>query len=48
MGTIAWSVRPARPDDLDVLSDLKLRVLRPEFERLGIWDPPRHRARFVR
>nr|WP_254281138.1 GNAT family N-acetyltransferase [Frigoribacterium sp. VKM Ac-2836] len=30
------------------MSELKLEVLRPEFERLGIWDPPRHRARFER
>jgi GNAT superfamily N-acetyltransferase len=44
----AWSARPARPDDLVRLADLKLEVLRPEFERLGIWNPPRHRARFVR
>lgn len=48
MGTVEWSIRPARPDDLEPLSDLKLEVLRPEFERLGIWNPPRHRARFER
>jgi len=43
-----WTVRPARPDDVEPLTELKLVVLRPEFERLGIWNPPRHRARFVR
>ncbi|WAC50083.1 MULTISPECIES: GNAT family N-acetyltransferase [unclassified Frigoribacterium] len=43
-----WTVRPARPDDLEQLTALKLVVLRPEFERLGIWNPARHRARFVR
>lgn len=48
MRTIAWAARPARQDDLGPLTELKLAVLRPEFERLGIWNPPRHRARFVR
>lgn len=41
-------MRRARPDDLGPLTELKLAVLRPEFERLGIWNPPRHRARFER
>jgi GNAT superfamily N-acetyltransferase len=48
VSTVDWTVRPARPDDVEPLTDLKLVVLRPEFERLGIWNPPRHRARFVR
>ncbi|ROS54339.1 GNAT family N-acetyltransferase [Frigoribacterium sp. PhB24] len=43
-----WTVRPACPDNLGPLTELKLAVLRPEFERLGIWNPPRHRARFER
>ena len=48
MSPFDWTVRPARPDDVEPLTELKLVVLRPEFERLGIWNPPRHRARFVR
>lgn len=48
MSPFDWTVRPACPDDVGPLTDLKLVVLRPEFERLGIWNPPRHRARFVR
>ncbi|OII27141.1 GNAT family N-acetyltransferase [Frigoribacterium sp. MCBA15_019] len=48
MSPFDWTVRAARPDDVGPLTDLKLVVLRPEFERLGIWNPPRHRSRFVR
>jgi len=48
VGFFGWTSRTARPDDLAPLTELKLVVLRAEFERLGIWNPSRHRARFVR
>jgi len=30
-----------------VLAELRLAALRPDLERLGRWDPPAQRARFV-
>ncbi|GAB2970917.1 GNAT family N-acetyltransferase [Frigoribacterium salinisoli] len=32
---------------MPVLAELRLAALRPDLERLGRWDPPTHRARFV-
>jgi GNAT superfamily N-acetyltransferase len=42
------STRPARPDDVDELGDLKLLALRVDLERAGVWRPDHNRARFVR
>ncbi|WP_259316549.1 GNAT family N-acetyltransferase [Kitasatospora xanthocidica] len=41
----AWSLRPATPDDLEPVTDLKARVMRADLERLGRWDPARSRER---
>ncbi|MEV7598612.1 GNAT family N-acetyltransferase [Kitasatospora sp. NPDC089797] len=41
----AWTLRPARPEDLDPIVDLKAQVMRADLERLGRWDPDRSRER---
>ena len=38
MGGQLWSLRPATIRDTDWLADLKCRVMRPDLERLGLWD----------
>ncbi|MCF4097763.1 GNAT family N-acetyltransferase [Maritalea mediterranea] len=39
--------RPARPDDLDALIELRLIAMRPSLEKLGRFNPARARQRFV-
>ncbi|MFI6293577.1 GNAT family N-acetyltransferase [Nonomuraea sp. NPDC050790] len=41
-----WALRPAVPDDADPIAELRAVVLRPDLERLGIFDPDRVRRRF--
>ena len=48
MATSGWTTRPARPDDVEALADLKLHALRGDLERVGVWRPAHNRARFVR
>ncbi|NEB76494.1 GNAT family N-acetyltransferase [Streptomyces sp. SID14478] len=41
-----WALRPARPDDVEVIVELRAVVMRPDLERLGRYDPDRVRRRF--
>ncbi|TQS41214.1 GNAT family N-acetyltransferase [Cryptosporangium phraense] len=43
----AWTLRPARPADAGRLADLKARAMRPDLERLGLWDEEWARRRFL-
>ncbi|MFI0238575.1 GNAT family N-acetyltransferase [Streptomyces sp. NPDC016845] len=42
----AWSLRPARPDDIEAIVELRAVVMRPDLQRLGRYDPHRVRQRF--
>ncbi|MER5852336.1 GNAT family N-acetyltransferase [Streptomyces sp. NPDC002012] len=45
-GTIAaWSLRPAEPEDVEVMAELRATVMRPDLERLGRYDEHRVRQR---
>ncbi|MFE5241400.1 MULTISPECIES: GNAT family N-acetyltransferase [unclassified Streptomyces] len=41
----AWSLRPATPEDLDAMTELRAEVMRPDLERLGRYDAHRVRQR---
>ncbi|MFJ8883035.1 GNAT family N-acetyltransferase [Streptomyces sp. NPDC102402] len=41
----AWSPRPATPDDVEVIAELRAVVMRPDLERLGRYDEHRVRQR---
>lgn len=41
----AWSLRPATPEDLDAMTELRAQVMRPDLERLGRYDEHRVRQR---
>jgi GNAT superfamily N-acetyltransferase len=43
----SWTLRPATADDGPWLAQLKARAMRPDLERLGLWDPVWARQRFV-
>ncbi|MBB5075322.1 GNAT family N-acetyltransferase [Nonomuraea endophytica] len=43
---LTWKLRPAVPDDADPIAELRAIVLRPDLERLGLFDPTRVRQRF--
>ncbi|WP_245886953.1 GNAT family N-acetyltransferase [Umezawaea tangerina] len=42
-----WEFRQATAEDAGWLADLKVEVMRPDLERLGYWDPPWARDRFL-
>ncbi|MEV3855850.1 GNAT family N-acetyltransferase [Streptomyces sp. NPDC050095] len=42
---LPWSLRPARPADVEAIAELRAVVLRPDLERLGRYDPQRVRTR---
>ncbi|MFC8429649.1 GNAT family N-acetyltransferase [Streptomyces sp. NPDC057253] len=46
MDTLTWSLRPATPDDVEPIAELRAVVLRPDLERLGRFDERRVRQRF--
>ncbi|WP_406739999.1 N-acetyltransferase family protein [Streptomyces atratus] len=43
--TATWSLRPARPEDIDAIAELRAIVMRPDLERLGRYDEHRVRQR---
>jgi GNAT superfamily N-acetyltransferase len=45
---VAWTLRPAETSDAEWLVGLKFRVLFPDLERLGVWNPERSRERTLR
>ena len=47
MPCVSWSLRPLVPEDTDWLGALKEAALRPDLERLGVWDPARSRRRLL-
>ncbi|MFD7067487.1 GNAT family N-acetyltransferase [Streptomyces sp. NPDC059913] len=40
-----WSLRPARPEDVESVAELRAVVMRPDLERLGRYDEHRVRQR---
>ncbi|MFF7950550.1 GNAT family N-acetyltransferase [Streptomyces griseorubiginosus] len=46
METYSWTLRPATPDDVEPIAELRAVVLRPDLERLGRFDERRVRQRF--
>ncbi|MER7519385.1 GNAT family N-acetyltransferase [Streptomyces sp. NPDC126499] len=40
-----WSLRPGRADDVEIIAELRARVLRDDLERLGRYDEYRVRRR---
>lgn len=42
---IDWKLRPATPDDLEPLVEIRAVVMRPDLERLGRYDAERLRQR---
>ena len=42
-----WSLRAAADSDAQWIAELRARVLRPDLERLGRFDPDRVRQRFL-
>jgi GNAT superfamily N-acetyltransferase len=42
-----WTLRPASPADAGWLADLKARAMRPDLERLGLWNEDWARRRFL-
>lgn len=43
--THAWSLRPAVPEDVDAIAELRAVVMRPDLVRLGRYDEHRVRRR---
>ncbi|MFB8032345.1 GNAT family N-acetyltransferase [Streptomyces sp. NPDC056004] len=41
----AWTLRPALPEDIEALAELRAVVMRPDLERLGRYDEHRVRQR---
>ncbi|MFE3853840.1 GNAT family N-acetyltransferase [Streptomyces griseorubiginosus] len=46
MDTLTWTLRPATPDDVEPIAELRAVVMRPDLERLGRFDEQRVRQRF--
>ncbi|WP_030317861.1 GNAT family N-acetyltransferase [Streptomyces sp. NRRL B-3229] len=46
METYSWTLRPATPDDVEPIAELRAVVMRPDLERLGRFDERRVRQRF--
>jgi GNAT superfamily N-acetyltransferase len=42
-----WKLRPGLPADAEWLADLKARTMRPDLERLGLWNEDWARRRFL-
>jgi GNAT superfamily N-acetyltransferase len=42
-----WSLRQSLPVDAFWIAELRAKVMRPDLERLGRWDPVRVRQRFL-
>jgi GNAT superfamily N-acetyltransferase len=42
-----WSLRPATAADAGWIADLKCRAMRPDLERLGLWDRDWAYRRFI-
>ncbi|MEE1809907.1 GNAT family N-acetyltransferase [Streptomyces sp. BE133] len=40
-----WALRPAEPEDVEVMAELRATVMRPDLERLGRYDEHRVRQR---
>ncbi|MFZ4271098.1 GNAT family N-acetyltransferase [Streptomyces arboris] len=34
----SWELRPATPDDVEAMAELRAVVMRPDLERLGVYD----------
>ncbi|MFF1645499.1 GNAT family N-acetyltransferase [Streptomyces sp. NPDC058240] len=43
--TATWALRPARPEDVEAIAELRAAVMRPDLERLGRYDEHRVRQR---
>ncbi|MFF3952922.1 GNAT family N-acetyltransferase [Streptomyces sp. NPDC001890] len=43
--TPPWTLRPALPEDIEALAELRAVVMRPDLERLGRYDEHRVRQR---
>ncbi|MEU2836269.1 GNAT family N-acetyltransferase [Streptomyces sp. NPDC007076] len=43
--TTTWTLRPARPEDVEAIAELRAVVMRPDLERLGRYDEHRVRQR---
>ncbi|MEU0628795.1 GNAT family N-acetyltransferase [Streptomyces sp. NPDC005989] len=43
--TAPWALRPALPEDIEALAELRAVVMRPDLERLGRYDEHRVRQR---
>ncbi|MET7647272.1 GNAT family N-acetyltransferase [Streptomyces sp. NPDC005426] len=43
--TQSWALRPATPDDLEAIAELRAVVMRPDLVRLGRYDEHRVRQR---
>ncbi|MFD0341334.1 GNAT family N-acetyltransferase [Streptomyces sp. NPDC127117] len=43
--TTTWALRPARPEDVEALAELRATAMRPDLERLGRYDEHRVRQR---
>lgn len=41
-----WTLRPGRAADIDWMTELRAAVMRPDLERLGVFDETRVRERF--
>ncbi|MFJ8844163.1 GNAT family N-acetyltransferase [Streptomyces cyaneofuscatus] len=41
----SWELRPATPDDVEAIAELRALVMRPDLERLGRYDEHRVRQR---
>ncbi|WP_405723607.1 GNAT family N-acetyltransferase [Streptomyces sp. NBC_01537] len=41
-----WTLRPAAPEDVEPIVEIRAEVMRPDLERLGRFDPHRVRQRF--
>ncbi|WP_065571721.1 GNAT family N-acetyltransferase [Microbacterium oleivorans] len=42
-----WTTRPSTPDDATWIAELRAVVMRPDLERLGVYDETRVRQRFL-
>jgi GNAT superfamily N-acetyltransferase len=45
--TSTWTLRPASADDAQWIADLKAVAMRPDLERLGLWNRDWARQRFL-
>ncbi|MFD8686767.1 GNAT family N-acetyltransferase [Streptomyces sp. NPDC059651] len=44
--THSWALRPATPDDVEAIAEIRAVVMRPDLTRLGRYDEHRVRQRF--